>query len=421
MRRSRLRTGVLVMAVLLSAAACGGSTNGTGSSPASIDDDEVARATAGSPDVEALAAGLNAVGFDIFEAASAGSSDDVVVSPLSIGVAFGMADVGATGRTADVLEELFSYPASGEARWSAFNTLEQSVTDAGAPTVRLANRLFPDVSFEMVEGYDETLARWFGARAEPLPLQDESEASRERINAWVADQTEDLIPELLPAGMVNGQSVLVLVNALYLEADWARQFGKYPTEDAPFTRLDGTEVTVPLMHERELTGPAVATEAYATTEVPYEDRQLSMLVIVPAEGRYEEVEASLSNEFVAEIDAAATTGTVELFLPRFESDTNLNLREVFEEDLGVDAVFGPGGSWDGIASGITLESGVHAADISVDEYGTVAAAATALGFEESGAGEADVTVRADRPFLYLIRHQPTGAVLFVGRVTDPAA
>lgn len=406
------------MALSLSAAACGGATDGTGPPPASPAEDEVERGAVGSPDVEALAAGVNAVGFDIFEAASAGSSDDVVVSPLSIGVAFGMADVGASGRTADVLEELFSYPADGEARWSAFNTLERSVTDAGAPTVRLANRMFPDVSFELVEGYDETLARWFGARAEPLPLQDGSEASRERINAWVADQTEDLIPELLPAGMVNERSVLVLVNALYLEADWARRFGEYPTEDAPFTRLDGTEVTVPLMHERELTGPAVATETYAATEVPYEDGQLSMLVIVPAEGRFEEVEASLSNEFVEQIDAAATTGTVELFLPRFESSTNLDLREVFE-DLGVDPVFG--GSWDGIAPGITLESGVHAADIGVDEYGTVAAAATALGFEESGAGEADVTVRADRPFLYLIRHEPTGAVLFVGRVTDPAA
>lgn len=416
-----LRGVAFVFAALLSAAACGGSTSSSGSSPAPIAAHEVERAAAGSPDVEALAAGLNAVGFDIFRAASAGSTDDVLVSPLSIGVAFGMADVGATARTAEVLEELFSYPADGEACWSAFNTLEQSVTDAGAPTVRLANRLFPDVSFEMVEGYDETLARWFGARAEPLPLQDESQASRGRINAWVADRTEDLIPELLPEGMVNGRSVLVLVNALYLEADWARQFGKYPTEDAPFTRLDGTEVTVPLMHERELTGPAVATETYSATEVPYEDGRLSMLVIVPAEGRYEEVEASLSNEFVAEIDAAATTGTVELFLPRFESSTNLNLREVFEEHLGVDAVFGPGGSWDGIARGITLESGVHAADISVDEYGTVAAAATALGFEESGAGEADVIVRADRPFLYLIRHQSTGAVFFVGRVTDPAA
>ena len=88
--------------------------------------------------------------------------------------------------------------------------------------------------------------------------------------------------------------------------------------------------------------------------------------------------------------------------------------------LGVENLFDVPG-WDGIAEGITLDAAVHAADIKVDEIGTVAAAATALGFAESGPPPPKVTVRADRPFLYLIRHRPTGAVLFVGRVLDPSA
>src|SRR5680860_267437 len=87
------------------------------------------------------------------------------------------------------------------------------------------------------------LARWFAAGLAPLPLEAEPERSRARTNDWVADQTAALIPELLPAGFVNARSVLVLVNALYLQADWARPFGKYPTEDAPFTRLDGSTVS----------------------------------------------------------------------------------------------------------------------------------------------------------------------------------
>jgi serpin B len=255
---------------------------------------------------------------------------------------------------------------------------------------------------------------------EPLPLRAESERSRERINEFVAERTEDLIPELLPEGFVNSRSVMVLVNALYLEADWARPFGKYPTEDQPFTRHDGSTVTVPLMHERELQGPAVATDTYAATELPYEGGELSMLVIVPTEGHFDEVQARLGDDLVEEIDAAATPGAVELFLPRFESTSNLDLRGLMEGELGIEGVFGVAG-FAGIAPGITLESAVHGADIAVDEIGTVAAAATALGFEESGPPEPDVVVRADTPFLYLIRHQPTGAVLFVGRVMDPAA
>ncbi len=286
--------------------------------------------------------------------------------------------------------------------------------------MRLANRQFPDAAFQTVEGYDEQLGRWFGAGIEPLPLRTEPDASREHINAWVADRTEDLITDLLPQGFLGPDSVMVLVNALYLEADWQRPFGKYPTEDAEFTRRDGSTVTVPMMHELELTGPAVATDQYAATELPYEDGELSMLVVVPADGHYDDVEARLDTGLVDEIDGQATTAAVELYLPRFESGTSIDLRDALETHLGIDQLFGVEG-FDGIAPGIVLKDAVHAADIAVDEQGTVAAAVTALGFAESGPPEPQVTVRADRPFLYLIRHQPTGAVLFVGRVMDPAA
>lgn len=430
-RRGRLAI-VAALAMMLGCGGPDGSTVGMSDPPPSVGPSlphttsprvvpVVARAAADSPDVPALAAGLNQVGLELFEQATANSGDDVVLSPLSIGLAFGMADVGASGPTAEALAELFAYPVTGQARWSAFNTLEQAVTDVGDSTVTVANREFPDVSFVPVDGYNQRLERWFGAGIQPLPLRDDSEASRQQINDWVADQTQALIPELLPEGAVNGNSVMFLVNALYQEADWELQFGKYPTEDATFTLLDGSATTVALMHEMELTGPAVATDTYVATEVPYADGDLSMLVIVPTEGNYEAVQRRLGDELLAEVDATVEPGTVELFLPRFESDSQLDLRVLMEDGLGVDDVFGGAGQWDGIAPDIVLDSAVHAADIAVDEYGTVAAAATALGFEESGPPEPDVIVRADRPFLYLIRHQPTGAIMFVGRVLDPAS
>lgn len=422
-RDARLVFGALTLALV--ASACGQASPAASPPPAAVSqpnvDPIVDRPAPDDEHVGELTAGLNAVGYDLFHIAAEDRDGDVVLSPLSIGIAFGMADAGATEPTATALSELFAYPAEGEARWSAFNALEQGVTDVGGPVVRLANREFPDNEFDTADGYDEVLARWFGAGIEPLPLRTDPEASRDRINRWVSEQTEELIPELLPAGFVKPSSVMVLVNALYLEADWARPFGKYPTEDAEFSRLDGSTVTVPLMHELELSGPAVEAADYAATEIPYEDDELSMLVIVPADGRYAEVEERLGSDLIDEIDQAAGFAPVELWLPRFESDATLDLREAMESGLGVKGVFGDAGNWDGIAPGITLEAAVHAADIAVDEVGTVAAAATALGFEESGPPEPEVVVRADRPFLYLIRHLPTGAVLFVGRVLDPSA
>lgn len=424
--RSRIRWWALGVSAMVVLAGCGGAEPVLQASarseppPPPTADPVVVRAPAGSEDVAALVDGLNQVGYDLFGVAADDTDGDVVLSPLSVGMAFGMAGAGATGATAERLTELFGYPVDGEARWSAFNTLEQAVTDETGPVVRLANRQFPDAGFATADGYDELLGRWFGAGVEPLPLQAEPDPSGERINQWVAERTERRIPELLPPGFVNPQTVLVLVNALYLQADWERPFGKYPTETAAFTRLDGSAVDVALMHELELDGPAVVTEDYAATHIPYEGGALSMLVIVPAPGRYEEVEARVGADLIAEIDAAATTTTVELWLPRFASTTNLDLRDAIEGGLGVAGLFGSGG-WDGIAPGITLEDAVHAADIAVDERGTVAAAATALGFAESGPPDPLVTVRADRPFLYLIRHHPTGATLFLGRVLDPTA
>lgn len=421
-----MRLGRLLLAGLacyLVLLGCGEEEPGVGSSDADLQpvaDPEVDRPPGTSAHLEDLVAGLNGAGFELFRAAAEGSDEDAVVSPLSIGLAFGMADVGATGDTDAALVEFFGLPSSGDERWSAFNALDLEMTDVGEPIVRLANRQFPDLRFETVDGYDETLARYFGVAVEPLPLQAEPEASRRRINEFVAERTEELIPELLPSGFVNPQTVMVLVNALYLEADWARPFGKYPTADEPFTRLDGSTVTVPLMHELELRGPAVATETYAATEVPYEGGELSMLVIVPEEGSFEDVQARLGEGLVNEIDAGAREGAVELFLPRFESDSNVDLRDLMETKLGVADIFGVDG-FGGIAEGITLEQAVHAADIAVDEVGTVAAAATALGFAESGPPTPEVVVRADHPFIYLIRHELTGAVLFVGRVMDPSA
>ena len=419
---SLIRSAAVAVACVLVVAACGdGETSDRGSADIqAVADPDVERPPPSSDHLDALVSGLNDAGLELFVAASEDSEEDTVISPLSIGLAFGMADVGATGDTAVALEEFFGLPASGEQRWAAFNALDLEVGDVGGPVVRLANRQFPDVQFQTEAGYDATLARYFGVAVEPLPLQSEPEPSRERINEFVAERTEDLIPELLPSGFVNPQTVMVLVNALYMEADWARPFGKYPTEDQPFTRLDGSTVTVPLMHEVELRGPAVAADTYTATELPYEGGELSMLVIVPEEGSFDEVQARLTGDLVDEIDAAASDSAVELFLPRFESDLDLDLRELIASKLGIHDVFDSPG-FDGIGKGITLEQAVHAADIAVDEIGTVAAAATALGFEESGPPEPDVIVRADRPFLYLIRHQPTGTVLFVGRVMDPAA
>jgi serpin B len=418
----RHRAGIVQVVVLLTSigllgGACGAPA-GPRAGPSELASLAIERPPPDSPDVDVLVAGINELGYRLFQAAVENTDEAVVLSSLSIGLALGMADVGASGSTADALDELFGFQVDGEPRWAAFNTLEQSVAGVEGSVVRVANRLFPDDGLVLVEGYDERLARWFGARSEPLPLGADPDGSRQHINRWVSERTEELIPELI--GELGTDSALVLVNALYLSADWAQPFLDDFTQDAPFLPLEGEPVTVPMMHTSGLETLAVVTDGYAAVELVYAGHELSMLLVVPAEGSYAEVEARLDSGFVDAIERGAQAGSVELFLPRFETDTSMNLRQLLEDDLGVVDLFDVEG-FAGIGPGVTLAAAVHAANIAVDEHGTVAAAATAL--DLAGSEEPDgqaLTIRADRPFLYLIRHRASGAVLFVGRMLNPA-
>ncbi len=384
-----------------------------------------------SPYAAALAYGINNVGYELFHAVASHEDSDIVLSPLSIGLAFGMLDLGATDNLATVLEDLFGYPVSGDARWSAFNTLEQLlVTQPGTatpgpdepvpPIVRIANREFHDTDFSPVAGYDEQLMRWFGAGIEPLPFATDQEGSRQHINAWVSDKTEALIPDLIPQGAITPATVMVLVNALYLKAQWASQFDTAMTVDGSFTRLDGSVATVHFMHDNQLSTTTTTGDGYTAIDLPYAASDLSMLVIVPASGRYNEIESDLGASLVDTIESSLQPTEVDLYLPKWESDTAFNLRDAIEGDLGVTGLFDVP-QLGGIGQDVVVSDALHAAKIKVDESGTEAAAATAIVMDLTSMPSDVTEVRVDRPFMYVIRDDVTGAVLFVGRVLDPSA
>ncbi|HZB85914.1 MAG TPA: serpin family protein [Gaiellaceae bacterium] len=407
------------LAVTLLAAGCGA---GEPSRAPDVVGADVPRAPAEPVGNASLAAGLNRFGFEFHRLLTARSpGENVVFSPLSIGMAFGMADAGARGETAGQIEDVFHLPGSGEELHAAFNALDQALADAGKSTLRLANRMYPATGYPLVLEFVQTLGASYGAPLERLDFAADTEAARERINGWVAERTENRIPELLPAGFVDPATVLVLVNALYLEAKWSQPFGKYPTETQPFTRLDGSRAEVPLMHNAELQTRYVDAEGYQAVELPYGQGELSMLVVVPEEGGFAEFERGFDTARIAAVDAAMRRGIVDLFLPRWSDTSEIDLVETLRE-LGLELPFDQArADFTGISPrNPFIGAGIHAADIEVDEHGTVAAAATALGFEVSGPPTPDAVIRADRPFLYLIRHAESGAVLFLGRVVDPS-
>ncbi len=368
-----------------------------------------------------LAAGFTNAGFDLMRTQPADTN--LIFSPLSIGHALLMARAAADDATGAAIDDAFGLPAGMEAH-DAWNTLDAAIADSNVtqtapdgsrtPVVTVSDRLWPSTAASPNQNWVDLMATHHGADVETIDVSD-PEASRSRINDWVSEQTQTLIPELLPENFITSNTVLVLTDTIYFKADWRSVFGKYGPESGAFTRLDGSMVDLSYLVDLEQSGIRGLGDGYSGAEIPYLGDDYAMLLIIPDEGRFDEVRQRLSQDLLAEIDNTFTTGPYELRMPKWEASSTINLADWLTE-----LRIAPG-AYPGIGPGVFLAEAIHGADITVDENGTVAAAATALGFDESGPGEPEIVIAAERPFFYVVRHVESGAVLFAGQVVDPTS
>ncbi len=357
-------------------------------------------------------AGVNAAGWDFHRQLEG----NAVSSPISIGTAFSLSRAGASADSAAALDQIFGFPEAS--LHSAANAVDLSLAGASVEptTLEVANRLFPDTGFSPRQEFLNIAATQYGAAIEPIDTSDGA-AAAEAVNRWVSERTRGLIPTIVDAGAVQDQQ-LVLVNTVYLKADWLVQFLPDYTEDGEFTTGDNRTVTVPFMNDRiPFERRYVRLEGADAVELPYEGRELAMWLVVPHDpAGLEAVEQSLDAAALTGLPSAARTGPVELAMPKWEQ--TLPPADLFE--WLCPRGFCPGARFEGIAPGIFISAALHGAKVIVDEKGTEAAASTALMFPTSMPPEPDLRIVADRPFLWAIVHQDTGALLFVGRLVKPA-
>jgi serpin B len=297
--------------------------------------------------------------------------------------------------------------------------------DAGEPfELSIANAIWAERTYDFLDAFLETLAVNYGAGARLVDFINDPEGARNQINSWVSDETNARIPELIPQGVIDAMTRLVLTNAIFFKASWAEPFPVQQTQDGDFHLLTGATVTTPLMNSQGTRGLLYAEgEDFQALELPYAGDEMAMLVVLPAEGSFTEFEASFDSMALESIVAAMGREEVSVVLPKFEFSTDVPLRQVLTE-MGMPSAFEPGvadfSGMDGTRE-LYIQDVLHKAFVAVDEEGTEAAAATAVVVGVTSAPAEPKRFEANRPFLFLIRDRVTGAVLFFGRVVDPTA
>lgn len=346
-------------------------------------------------------------------------------SPYSISSALAMTYAGARTETEEQMASTLHFTTLSQERLHpTFNVLNgvlasrgQGASGAGGGKFQLniANALWGQIGHPFLPSFLDVLAEHYGAGMTLLDFAGASQESREIINDWVAERTEDRIKDLLQENDVQSTTRLVLTNAIYFNAAWRFPFDEDATAPGDFTLADGSKVSVPMMtntaHMRYREG-----EGYQAVEVPYQETRLAMVIVLPSD--LGEFEAGFDFAALSSLLAFHETRNVTIALPKFRVESRFDLIPPLME-LGMTAPFS-NADFSGIdgARNLFISAVVHKAFVDVNEAGTEAAAATAVALDESAPPPA--AIRFDRPFVFFIRDNDARTILFAGRVADPS-
>jgi serine protease inhibitor len=328
--------------------------------------------------------------------------------------------------------------------------------------LRVANGLWGEKTYPFKQAYLDTIDKYYGASALSVDFRNNFEEARKRINAWVEERTRDHIMELIPPKALDKDTTLVVANAIYFKGQWTIPFNAKQTRDRPFTLADSTKVQVPTMYHLFRNAARYGafkkdgaffntprqvergseddrahypdTDGFEVVELPYKGGEVSMVVIAPRSASgLPALEKLLSGHTLQGCMASLQGRAVNVYLPKFKMESSFNLNETLEK-LGMMRAFRAPGTKDGAQfdgmcdtkdalEKLYISKVLHKAFVEVNEKGTEAAAATAVLGKKKKKSDDSVpftpTFRADKPFVFLIREQKTGAILFLGRVMNP--
>lgn len=346
---------------------------------------------------------------------------NIFYSPYSISTALAMTYEGAQGQTATEMQSVLHFPKDDIMRRSALARIQNIINKKDKEyKLSTANALWAQEDYQFLEDYTNTVEQYYSGKVTNLNFKTETEKSRQIINSWVEAQTNNKIKDLIPQGKLNPMTKLVLTNAIYFKGDWVKEFDKKKTREQDFRVTPSNIVKVPMM---SLTGKEAEfnyaeTDTLQILEMPYKGEELSMLILLPKED-LSSLEEEISADKLAEWKAMLREQQVNVYMPKFKFETKYFMSETLKK-MGMPTAFSDNADFSGMDStkNLFIKFVIHQAFVEVNEEGTEAAAATAVGMEVTSAMPSNF-FRADHPFIFIIQEKSTGNILLLGRVMNP--
>ena len=367
----------------------------------------------------------NAFGLDLFSrvATQAEKNENTTVSPLSVSLALAMTYNGAQGETKTEMEKAMKLAGLTTEQINNSHKALVAALQSSDPEVilEIANAIYYHQGFTLLQDFISVNRNFYNAEVNSLNFGNSTEALK-TINGWVSRKTHDKIPTIIDA--IDPDLRMILLNAIYFNGIWKNKFGEKDTHNYPFYLADGTHKDVPTM-KLETSLEYTSNELFSAVNLPYGNGQFQMTVLLPNEGKttknlISQLDTDNWQKWMKDFDAAKP---VVVNMPRFKFSWGLKLNDILQS-MGMNQAFvSNAADFSGISGGKDLYIGyvMHKTYIDVNENGTEAAAVTAVGMFTTGMGEPDLRkyFTVNRPFLFAITEKTTGAILFIGEVTNP--
>ena len=395
------------------------------------------------PDVAAVAAGNTQFTLKLYDQLN-DEKGNLFLSPYSISTALAMTYAGARGETETEMAKALQFPSfpdkeggplGRERIHAGFSDLKLGLREAqkkGDVQLSIANALWPQKSYAFRPEYLNLIERDYDSVGKPLDYSN-GEKARGIINRWVEQETNDKIKDLIPSGVLDALTRMVLTNAIYFKGDWQAQFKEKSTREMPFKVGPTKTVKVPMMYQKGNFGYYQDADVQVL-EMPYKGDKVSMFVLLPNQGGGQpfrrpanpapkkktlgDIEKMLSPAKLSEWLGKVRQTKIDTWFPKFKMTSEFSLSQQLQA-LGMKKAFGDAdfSGMDGTKR-LYISAVLHKAFVEVNEEGTEAAAATAVVIGTKSARRYP-SFRADHPFLFLIRDKATGSILFLGRYAEP--